>query len=390
MRILVFNKDHPKLSSGYAKCLREIWINRLSKRHSVAIYATVPPIMFFDEFKGIKIYSGASNNPCDIATGKDSIFENYKDFNADLLFTQVDATVLQSISEFAKRRLINWISYVPIDFEPIPEFITDKLKSSVKVIAMSKWAEKLLRKSLDNVSGYVYHGTDTDVYKPIGESKIEIRKKFPNNLSNESEFLITIVQKNGENKAWIEQLEGIKFFIESNPDIKTKVYIHSFPSGIFDLQNLIRYFGLEDNCIIANPYKYFHCLYSENDMSMIYNFADVNLNASAEGFGFSTIEAMACGTPTIGMDFGTSKELLKRITPELTVKIKDFKLTPKFLRKPIPDSEDIAKKLEVVANKGSDFYLSKISSFSKQNFNWDIIIKEFMKILEKTEQEIKK
>jgi glycosyltransferase involved in cell wall biosynthesis len=389
MKIMVFNKDHPKLSSGYAKCLREIWVKRLAKEFDIAIYATVPHLMFFDEYEGVKVYTNMSENPCDVASGRDSLLVNYQNFGANLLFTQVDVFVLGEASRLKKEKLINWMAYVPIDFSPIPSFVFERLKYANRVIPMCEWAEKELRKQLDNVSSYIYHGVDTSIFKPLGESKSSIRNNIPNNIVREDEFLILVIQRNSLTKNWTELLEGIRIFLDSNPDIKTKIYIHAFPKGDFDLLNLINLFGLENNCVICSPFKYYHSLYTEKDLALIYNLGDVNISVGAEGFGLPLIEAMSCGTASIGLDFGAPGEILEKITPELKVKVKDFRFdTSKFVKRPYPSPEDIAKKLEIVASKGSEHYFQKVSKFAQQ-FSWDSVAEKIKFILKEFESEIK-
>jgi len=377
MRVLVFNKDHPRLNTGYAKCLRELWIKRLSKKFNIAAYITVPPIRFFDNYNGITLYTPYLLSECDIACGGSSLLTHYTNFKADILFTQLDAYVLKEVSELAKTKKIEWVAYLPIDYYPIPDYFIKILEPAKKIISMGKWIQKEL-----NAVDYLYHGIDTTIYKPLGNTKNEIRRKYKNNLVKEGEFLITIIQKNATYKAWVEQLKGIKLFIDSNRDIKTKIYIHSFSKGNYHLPTLISLFGLENYCILCNQYKYYHCLYTEEDMSLIYNLADVNLSVSAEGFGLPIIEAMGCGTPSIVLNFGTPKELLDSLGLNFKVNIKEYKLTEKYVWKPYPKEEEIVRKLEYIANVGSDKYLTKLVNFSKQ-FSWDKIAEKLRKILEK-------
>lgn len=377
MKILVFNKDHPKLNTGYAKSLNEIWIKRLSKKHQIGIYETIPATAFFDKIGDIPIFT--STTAGDAASGEDSLLRVYKDFSADLYFTQVDFFVFNKTFDFAKDGKIKWLAYLPIDFDPVPEFVLEKLKSAAGIIPMCKYGQKVL-KSLPNVGDFVYHGADTSIYRPLGKSKAEIRKNLAPHLVKEDDFLIVIVQKNATNKAYIEQLQGIKMFVDKNPNLKVRIYIHAYPKGQFNLFELVKSLGLEKNCAFAEPYRYIHCLYSEKDIALFYNLADVCLNASAEGFGLPTLEAMACGTPVIGLDWGASKELLE-ITPELRVKVGLHKVNPTGIRKPFPSPEDIAKKLEIIAKKGAGSYSKKVSKWAHK-FTWDKTADNIKKIIE--------
>ena len=43
---------------------------------------------------------------------------------------------------------------------------------------------------------------------------------------------------------------------------------------------------------------------------MLYNAADVYVSVSAEGFGLTIAEALACGTPAVVMDYSSTSELI--------------------------------------------------------------------------------
>ena len=365
MKILVYNKDHPKLNTGYAKSLNELWIKQLSKKHSVGIYETVPNTAFYDKIGAVPIFTGTT--AADTVGGEDSLLRIYRDFGAELYFTECDFTVFNKTFDFAREKKIKWLAWLPIDYDPIPEFVFEKLKNVSNIIPMCKSAQKML-KPLKNIKDFVYHGVDTSVFRPLGTSKAEIRKRLAPQLVSEDEFLIIMVQKNATNKAYEEQLQGIKQFIDKNPELKVKIYVHALSTGQFDLFALINSLGLDKNCAFADSYRYMHCLYTEKDLALFYNLADVCLNASAEGFGLPTLEAMACGTPAIGLNWGASKELLE-ITPRLRVKVGSHKISSRGFRKPFPDAEDIAEKLAIVAKRGSGKYSKKVRRHAEK-FSW--------------------
>ncbi len=385
MKILVSHKDHPSLNTGYARSLNEIWVKRLSKKYEIGIYAPVSATFFPDKINSIPIFKGDLNK--DIPTGEVSLLKIYKSFSADLYFTESDFSVFDKTYDFAKKGLIKWLALVPIDFEPIPDFVFEKLKCVNGIIPMCKWAKQKLKSDLSNVKDFVYHGVDSSLYKPLGASKTEIRKKFAPSLVKEDEFLIIIVQKNAANKAYIEQLTGIKKFIDENPDLKVKIYIHAHPIGYFKLFDLVAQLGLRKNCAFPDPQRYINNIYTEKDLVLFYNLADVCLNASAEGFGLPALEAMACGTPVIGLDWGASKELLE-ITPELRVKIGQYKISSKGIKKPFPDSADIAKKLAIVAKKGASAYSKKVRKHAEK-FSWDKTANKIDKILNEFQLRVK-
>ena len=62
-----------------------------------------------------------------------------------------------------------------------------------------------------------------------------------------------------------------------------------------DLEDIILQLGLDQGQAMLSTNKY-----PPEHMSMLYNMADCTVNiADAEGFGLSTLESLACGTPII-------------------------------------------------------------------------------------------
>jgi len=383
MKVLVFNKDYPSLPTGYAKCSREIWVKRISilQKFSIALYVTIPPSLETQSsYNGVQVFFGRDLN------GEFDLPQIYRLFKPNIYVTQIDPWILENTTSYCKNH-IKWVAYVPIDFFPVPNQIYEKLRPASAIVTQSRWATKVLRKKLHNVVGHIYPGVDFSIYKPEEESKEQIKQtnvSFMKNLKlGLNDFIITINQRNQFRKTWPEQLLGIKYFSEANPDIKAKVYLHTYPSwpGELELNNLVKQYKLKNISIFCDPDSYLNHKYTEEYLSKIYNISDVNLLTSLEGFGLPTIEALACGTPTIGLDMGVTKELLAPITPELLVETAKWITRKENLQMPLPDAESIAKKLKLVANKGSNFYFKKVNKYAKK-FSWDSTAQKFAELLE--------
>lgn len=114
---------------------------------------------------------------------------------------------------------------------------------------------------------------------------------------------------------------------------------------------------------------------SYDEMARLYSKSKVYISTSLyEGFGFSLIEAMSCGTPALAFSAGGASEVLDKIDPEL-------KITPR-------DTDQLAKKvLEMINNprlpEKAKIYRQKV----KENFDLEKIYKEFkdlyFKVLDK-------
>jgi len=51
-------------------------------------------------------------------------------------------------------------------------------------------------------------------------------------------------------------------------------------------------------------------------LNVLYNAADLYLSTSAEGFGLTIAEAMACGTPAVGLHYSSVPEVIGNLTGE--------------------------------------------------------------------------
>lgn len=104
---------------------------------------------------------------------------------------------------------------------------------------------------------------------------------------------------------------------------------------------------------------------SYDEMVRLYSKAKIYISTSLyEGFGFSLIEAVSCGTPVLAFSVGGASEVLDKIDPEL-------KIAPR-------NTEQMVKKiLEMMRDprlpEKAAFYRQKV----KENFDLEKIYKEF-------------
>jgi len=80
------------------------------------------------------------------------------------------------------------------------------------------------------------------------------------------------------------------------------------------LEERIRMHGLADRARLLG-------FISERDLPGRYTAADCTVMPSTdlEGFGLSTVESLACGTPVVGMRHGATPEILEPLSPDLLV-----------------------------------------------------------------------
>jgi glycosyltransferase involved in cell wall biosynthesis len=235
----------------------------------------------------------------------DIMSANAKAFNSDIMLTNMDTWVIQP------ERMIHaipWVAWMPVDHEPLPDCVKDKITKCFARIVYTRFAEKMLNDAgLDCY--FVPMGVNTKVYKPIPRD--ETRKVLG---ANPNTFVVGLVAMNkGQpaRKAFEPQLRAFAEFHEKHPD--TGLYLHT-QSGAemagIDLKKLVQRLGIEKCVQFCDQYQNV-IGFNDDYMVAAYNSMDVLLLVSmGEGFGIPLIEAQACGTPVIAGDWTSTGELV--------------------------------------------------------------------------------
>jgi glycosyltransferase involved in cell wall biosynthesis len=239
--------------------------------------------------------------------------KHWKALNAkqpDLMITLYDVWVLNNKAYDS----IPIASWTPIDHNPVPPAVLLWLKKeNVTPLAMSKFGLEQINKA--GVEGhYIPHSIDTNVFKPtdtIGEMSGQEFMGFEDdrfivgmNAANKASGII-------HRKAFGENMMAFAMLCRKYPD--AILYIHtdaSSPHG-WNLMALGQMLGIPvDNMAFPDPLAYRYGM-SQETLAGIYSQMDVLLATSyGEGFGVPTVEAAACGVPTIVSNFAASPELV--------------------------------------------------------------------------------
>lgn len=246
--------------------------------------------------------------------GSDALFQHSVDQKVNVAFTMQDAWGIQlDALQGLKQNGIPWIPYLPIDTEPVPDPILQRLNLAHKIITFSKYGQKKLEDQ-GYVSKLIVEGIDVNVFKPLNKMA-ELRTKF--NLPQDY-FLFGMISANKENpprKGFQEALEAFKLFHENHPNSGIFFHTQQTSPGGFPIPEYARYLGIEKNTFYMNPFTATYKADSELVNEEI-NAVDCVLHPSmTEGFGLGVVEGQACGKPVIIQDCTSMSEL---IIPEKT------------------------------------------------------------------------
>ncbi len=238
-------------------------------------------------------------------------------------------------------------------FDRTEKMFNDKKRwiSSIEnlaVIGPSLWIIEEAKKSFlkdSKIIETIYNPIDTNIFKPrdatVLKNKLNLNDKF---------IILGVASKFSENN-------GLDKFIEL--------------SKIIDKQTIIILIGGVDNKnILPSNIIHINETHNREDLSIYYSLADVYINFTKENtFGFTTAEALACGTPIVVYKTTANSEMLNDANGyEMTLN--------KELNDIISIVENI-KKNEKEENK------QKRIDFVKKNFDKEKIMKEYIQIYNK-------
>lgn len=221
------------------------------------------------------------------------------------------------------------VFYFPVDSVPLKSGV-QYLDFFDEVITYTQYGKDTivsLAPQLEEKITVVPHGIDMSVFKPLPKFITAAEKE---KLFGKDRFVIGSVNRNSTRKDISTTLQAFKQFKLQNPHVENSVlYLHMNPldpAGT-DLFQACEHLGLQvDKDVFFPDPKSFNENqgYSESELNIVYNLFDVFLTTStAEGWGLTVTEAMACRVPCI-VPMHTS---LKEITAdgEAAFPIREFR-----------------------------------------------------------------
>ena len=155
-------------------------------------------------------------------------------------------------------------------------------------------------KNNDIITGYVPHGLDHNIYKPLSDNDpayVKILEQIKTN--NDAEFVVFWNNRNIRRKQPADVILSFKMFNDMLPEetrSKTMLLMHTsaVDTNGTDLRAVAKH--IAPNCKIV----FSETKLSIQDLNAVYNSVDVVINiASNEGWGLSSTEALLSGTPII-------------------------------------------------------------------------------------------
>jgi glycosyltransferase involved in cell wall biosynthesis len=233
----------------------------------------------------------------------------------------------QSISAFGS--VPTW-HYMPVEGIDLPPKWAE-MWEVIRPVAMSNFGADQIERITGKRPPVVYHGVDTDVFKPVTPS--DPLTVSGRRLRSKADCKAIFMHHPGESwKATAKRAEAQKWLLRTDRLMPRKRYpsllrslapvLHAFPDTVLvthclsddqggNLYDLFSKYPEHIRSRMLNTGFHDQAGGASRDiLRALYNAADVYVTCSAEGFGLTIAEAIACGTPVVGLDYSAVPEVV--------------------------------------------------------------------------------
>jgi glycosyltransferase involved in cell wall biosynthesis len=227
----------------------------------------------------------------------------------DMLWYMTDPRFYEWLWEIENevRAHIPMVYYHVWDNFPAPHYNGRYYRSTDEVLCISKVTHEVVKEVAPEISSrYVPHAVPSNVFyqRTSAEDKEkiqELRNRMIQadtlNTKNPKKKIFFWNSRNARRKQSGTLIWWFKEFLDEVGHDKASLVMHTDardPHGQ-DLPHLIEHLGVGNGQVLLSTAKV-----TPEDLALMYNASDYTIGISdAEGFGLSTLESLACGTPII-------------------------------------------------------------------------------------------
>lgn len=314
---MLWCSDSVMLPTGYAQVTRNV-LNGLYRSGAdilnLAFQNVGFPTNFMKSDKMIIPWNTVSQLHPGESYGNGGSVEFYSnDFKPDITAFLSDAFMIKWLTNKigdgkTKRNRVHGrtLFYFPFDSHEVYQGAKEVMQLMDIRVAMSKFAQKLLKDQTGIDSHYIPHGVDTTIYRPLPP---HVRTQIRGQNKWEKKFVVGSVARNQSRKNLPALFKSFAEFARDKKDVVLLMHCDPMDPQGTNLVDMANKLGITDKVVFGM--RRFSQGVPEFNINLTYNTMDIHvLSTTGEGFGLPIIESMAAGIPNICTDYTTSKELI--------------------------------------------------------------------------------
>ena len=226
----------------------------------------------------------------------------------DVLWFMTDPRFYEWLWEIENevRAYVPMVSYHVWDNFPAPHFNGKFYRSNDEIVCISKVTHAVVQEVVpDTRSHYLPHAVPPSTFYRFKSIEDIARRKIVRDriidssteFANPNKKIFFWNSRNARRKQSGTLIWWFKEFLDEVGHDKATLLMHTDPQDQHgqDLPHIIEHLGITDGQVLISSNKV-----EPRDLAGMYNAADYTIGISdAEGFGLSTLESLACGTPII-------------------------------------------------------------------------------------------
>lgn len=211
--------------------------------------------------------------------------------------------------------------YVPVEGIDLPPDWRH-LWDIVRPVAMTNFGADEIAKVVGYRPPMVYHGVDQTVFYPIAPNRPSAHvnddgsrstsKRSAKAAFNIPTDRVTLLRtdRHMPRKRYNDMLRALVPVFERNPEADLVIHCRIQDQGGFMLDTLGKFPDwFRARIMLTLAHDSWQGL-SRDELNLLYNAADIYVQNSAEGFGLTVAEALACGVPVVGIDYSAVPEVI--------------------------------------------------------------------------------
>lgn len=198
------------------------------------------------------------------------------------------------------------VAYVPIDGQGVAPAHVAPLSRCATVAAYTRFgAAELARGGCAAPIAIIPHGIDLELFAPLEQSEARARLGM-----DPATYAVLVCDQNQPRKRLDIAFEAFARFAQGKPETVKLLYHGPIATeNGWDVEAMAADLGIAERLLLSSRHITQRRGVADDHMRVIYGACDVKLSTtSGEGWGLTTMEAMACGLPCIAPAFGALAE----------------------------------------------------------------------------------